>query len=70
MTVIVNTHNEEQEKALIAFLDNLQYEYQKDIGLTEEQQQEVLRRDHEFEAGNITSRRWDEIKKDLGKIYH
>lgn len=51
MTVIVNTHNEQQEKALLDFLDNLQYEYQSTIVLSEEQEREVLRREQEFEAG-------------------
>ncbi len=31
MSILVNTHNELEEKVLIAFLDSLQYEYKSDM---------------------------------------
>ena len=71
MTVVVNTLNDEQEKVLIAFLDSLQYNYHTEGNyiLTQQQQEEVLRREKDFEAGKITSRPWGEIKADLEKLY-
>lgn len=72
MTVIVNTHSEEQEKALLAFLDSLQYDYQMDedqnnYDLSIEQQQELIRREEALKAGTITSRPWSAVKKDFEK---
>jgi hypothetical protein len=71
MTVVVNTHNDEQEKVLLAFLDSLQYDYQTDTNspLTKEQEEEVLKREKDFSEGKITSRPWDDIRNDLEKIY-
>ena len=72
MTVTVNLHNEEQEKALIDFLDKMQYDYQsnaEDFGLTELQKQEILKRDNDFVNGKATARDWNDIKRDLKSVY-
>ncbi|RYZ99345.1 MAG: hypothetical protein EOP47_17060 [Sphingobacteriaceae bacterium] len=71
MAVVVNPHNEEQEKALIAFLNNLEYEYQNttDIVLTTQQEQEILRRDKDYTEGKTTARIWTDVKKDLETLY-
>lgn len=62
MTIVVNTHNQQEESALLAFLDQMKYEYVKgDIALSAEQQQEILDRDREFEAGKTESYSLDEI---------
>lgn len=72
MTVLVNLRNDEEEKALYAFLDNLKYDYQTtldDNGLTEEQQKEIIRRDNDFINGKTTARNWEDIKRELENVY-
>jgi hypothetical protein len=72
MTVIVNPHSEEQEKALVEFLDRMQYDYQRDtddLGLTELQKQEILKRDNDFINGKTTARDWNDIKSELRSVY-
>jgi len=72
MTVTVNLHTEEQEKALIEFLENMHYDYQRDIdspGLTEGEKSEILRRDNDFIGGKTTARNWEDIKRDLESVY-
>jgi len=72
MTVIVNPHSEEQEKALVEFLDRMQYDYQSDaddLGLTELQKQEILKRDNDFINGKTTARDWNDIKRELRSVY-
>jgi hypothetical protein len=72
MTVIVNPHTEEQEKALVEFLDRMQYDYQSDtddIGLTELHRQEILKRDNDFINGKTTARDWNDIKRELRSVY-
>ncbi len=54
MSIIVNPHNPQEEKALLAFLESRKYEYtQADdaIILSPGQQREVLERDRQYEAG-------------------
>jgi len=72
MTVTVNLYSEEQEKALIEFLDRMEYDYQAEIGnisLTESQKQEILKRDNDFLTGKSTARDWNDIKRDLRSVY-
>lgn len=71
MTIVVNTHNKQEEKVLLAFLESLQYDYQADDGivLSEEQQEEILRRDKDFAEGRTTARPWDDVLKDLERVY-
>jgi hypothetical protein len=72
MTVIVTPHTEEQEKALVEFLDRMQYVYQSDsdiIGLTERHKQEILKRDNDFINGKTTARDWNAIKRELRVVY-
>jgi len=64
MSIIVNPHNSKEEKALLAFLDSMKYDYIKDNGaliLSEEQQQEILERDRQYEAGEIETFSLNEI---------
>lgn len=64
MTIIVNTHNPQEEKALLAFLESMKYDYFKDsdsVSLSEAQQNEILERDREYEAGETKSYSLDEI---------
>ncbi len=72
MTVVVNLKKPEEEKVLIAFLESLNYDYLTTceiINLTQEQQQEVLRREKAFAEGQTSSRSWSEIKKELENVY-
>ncbi len=72
MTVVVNLKNPEEEKVLLAFLESLNYDYLTTAGeseLTDQQQQEVLRREKAFAEGKTSSRSWDEIKKELENVY-
>ena len=36
MSILVNTHNEQEEKVLIDFLNSMKYDYKPDIGSNEE----------------------------------
>lgn len=72
MTVTVNLHSVEEEKALIEFLDKMKYDYLSDdnhFTLSESQKQEVIRRDNEFIDGKTTARDWNDIKRDLKSVY-
>lgn len=72
MTVVVNTHSEQEEKVLLAFLDSLKYDYQTndaELSLTDAQAEEILSRDKKFAEGNTTAKAWDDIKKDLSSVY-
>lgn len=72
MTVVVNLKNPEEEKVLLAFLESLNYDYlttADESELTEQQQQEVLRREKAFSEGKTSARSWDEIKKELTNVY-
>ena len=72
MTVTVNLHSEDQEKALFDFLDKMNFEYQSDdddLRLTEDQKQEIIRRDNDFVSGKTAARDWNDIKRDLSRIY-
>lgn len=64
MTIIVNPHNPKEEKALLAFLDSMKYEYSREdeaYVLSEDQQKEILERDREYEAGETETYSIDEI---------
>ena len=72
MTVTVNLYSAEQEKALIDFLEKMDFEYQSEqdsFSLTDDQKQEILRRDNDFVNGKTTARNWDDIKRDLKSVY-
>lgn len=72
MAVVVNTHNEQEEKVLLAFLNSLNYDYQTNneiAPVSTELQQEVLERDHKFTEGHTTSKSWAEIKNNLSRVY-
>ena len=64
MSIIVNPHNPQEEKALLAFLDSLKYEYtQADdtLLLSANQQQEILERDRQYEAGKTETYTLDQV---------
>ena len=64
MSIIVNPHNPKEEQALLAFLDSKKYDYTMDNEtalLSEAQQQEILERDRQYEAGETENYSLDEI---------
>ena len=45
MSIVVNPHNQQEEKVLLAFLDSMEYDYSQAndaIFLSADQQQEIL----------------------------
>ena len=65
-TLTVDIHNEQEEKVLLAFLTSLKYNYSTQVQtevLSESQQQELLRREHDFKTGKIKSEPWEEVRK-------
>jgi hypothetical protein len=72
MTVTVNLRSKDQEKALLDFLDQMNFEHQSndhDLRLTEDRKQEIIRRDSDFISGKTVARDWNDIKRDLDTIY-
>jgi hypothetical protein len=64
MSIVVNPHSQQEEQALLAFLDGLKYDYTRQnetVILSEEQQQEILERDRQYEAGETESYSIEEI---------
>jgi hypothetical protein len=64
MSIIVNPHNSKEEKALLAFLASMKYDYIRDneiLILSEAQQQEILERDRKYERGEIATYSLEEI---------
>ena len=65
-TLLVNINDEREERLLIDFLDNHQYNYSKENSsddLTEAQKEEILRRERNFKAGKIKTESWTEVRK-------
>ena len=73
-SVLVNPHNEQEEKVLLAFLDSLRYDYKPNIESNEkviesfldqynlDQYNKIIEEDDaDIEAGNYTTQ--DEVKK-------
>jgi hypothetical protein len=61
MSILVNTHNELEEKVLIAFLDSLRYEYKSDMNakdgkateaFLDQYNKEIDEAEAEIESGN------------------
>jgi len=72
MTVTINLNSAEQEKNLFDFLEKMNFDYQHDqdsVVLTENQKEEILKRDNDFISGKKAARNWDEIKKELERVY-
>lgn len=62
MSIIVNPHNLQEEKALIEFLEKMKFDYSQDNDLlTEAQQKEILDRDRQYEAGEAEVFTLDEV---------
>ncbi|MCO5950774.1 MULTISPECIES: hypothetical protein [Mucilaginibacter] len=64
MTIVVNPHNPQEEQALLAFLDSMKYDYAREdetVLLSDAQQQEILERDRQYEAGEAESYSLNEI---------
>jgi predicted transcriptional regulator len=68
MSILVNTHNEQEEKLLIAFLNNHRYDYKSDIAEEEaiiafinEYNIEIDKAEAEIESGNYIDH--DEVEK-------
>lgn len=65
-TLVIDIHNDQEKKVLLAFLDSLNYQYRTesdDYLLNPEEIQEVINRKADFLAGKTTSRPWSEIKQ-------
>jgi len=65
-TLLVNLNNEQEERALLAFLDSHQYIYSTDTRsdeLSETQKAEILKRELDFESGRIEAEPWNEVKR-------
>jgi hypothetical protein len=64
VTIVVNPHNPQEEQALLAFLDNMKYDYSREdetFVLSDARQKEILERDREYEAGETETYSIDEI---------
>lgn len=65
-TLLVNIGDEQEERALLDFLNSHKYNYITDTqpaGLSEGQKAEILRREQDFKAGKIKSEPWEEVRK-------
>ena len=65
-TLLVNINNEQEERALLAFLDSHKYNYtagSQPYEILESQKEEILRRELEFASGKIKAEPWSEVKK-------
>ena len=65
-TLLVNINDEQEERVLLAFLNSLKYDYStggQGEGLSSAQQEEVLRRERDFESGKIKAEPWGEVRK-------
>jgi hypothetical protein len=69
MSIIVNPHNQKEEKALLAFLESMKYEYtlaDDAIILSPGQQQEILERDRQYEAGETKTYTLEQVINHFG----
>jgi putative addiction module component (TIGR02574 family) len=65
-TLLVNISDEQEERALLDFLNSHKYNYiteTQSSGLSEAQKIEILRREQDFKAGKIKSEPWEEVRK-------
>jgi putative addiction module component (TIGR02574 family) len=65
-TLTVDINNEQEERVLLAFLNSLKYNYKTGVqpeGLSETQQEEILRREKDYESGKIKAEPWIEVRK-------
>jgi len=64
MTIVVNPHSQQEERALLEFLDNMKFDYSREnetFVLSEAQQNEILERDRAYEAGKTETKSIEEI---------
>jgi hypothetical protein len=69
MSIIVNPHNPKEENALLTFLESMKYEYaqvEDAVIITQNQQQEILMRDKQYEAGETETYTLDEVINHFG----
>lgn len=65
-TLVIDIHNDQEKKVLLAFLNSLNYQYRSqsdDYTLNDEAIQEMINRKGDYLAGKTTSRPWSEIKQ-------
>ena len=65
-TLLVNITDEQEERALLAFLDSHKYNYTTGVHpdeLSEVQKEEILRREQDFISGKIKAEPWSEVRK-------
>lgn len=70
MSIIVTPHNQKEEKALLAFLDSMKYEYVQATDdtaiLSPAQQKEILERDRQYEAGETETYSLEQVMNYFG----
>jgi hypothetical protein len=65
-TLLVNINDEQEERVLLAFLNSLKYNYSTGVGsndISDEQKQEILRREDDFKSGKIKAEPWEEVRQ-------
>ena len=65
-TLLVNINDEQEERALLAFLDSHKYNYSTGVqpnDLSDAQKEEILRREQDFISGRIKAEPWSEVRK-------
>ena len=67
MSIIVNPHSQQEEQALLAFLDELHLDYtRQELTISDAQLQEILERDRKYEAGETDVFTLTDIKAYFG----
>lgn len=72
MSILVNTHNEQEEKILLAFLDSLKFEYKIAVPDTKEELQEefLSNYNHEIKEGEADIEQGNFIsQEDVAKFF-
>jgi hypothetical protein len=62
----VNLNDEQEERALLAFLNSLKYNYTTENSaddISDAQKKEILRREEDFKSGKMKSEPWSEVRK-------
>ena len=65
-TLLVNINDEQEERVLLAFLNSLKYNYSTGAhseSLSDQQEEEILRRENDFKSGKIKTESWEEVRK-------
>ena len=69
MSIVVNPHNKQEENTLLAFLDSMKFDYTQaddNLMLSLKQQQIILDRDQQYEAGEAETLSLDQVIAHFG----